>query len=142
MVEAAHCSRACRRRFRARIALFVLVAVMVDGLALAGGAVGYHVYEDLGWLDATLNSALVITGNGPVYPPYTAEGKLVTIVHALVGVLLFAAVIAVVLSPLFHQMFHHLRRDIDGKHRLPNDRSDDDRSGQHESEQELVGARG
>ena len=43
-----------------------------------------------------LNSALVITGNGPIHLPITLAGKLFTILDALLGVVLFVTVIGVV----------------------------------------------
>ncbi len=92
------------------MAAFALWAVLVDGLALAAGAVGYHFLEDLDWLDAGLNAALVMTGNGPVHPPHTAGGKLFTMLDALFGVILFAAVMGALLVPVFHRMLHTFHR--------------------------------
>jgi hypothetical protein len=88
------------------MALFALVAVLVDGFALIVGAIGYHFLESLDWLDAGVNAALVMTGNGPAHQPRTSAGKLFTIVDALFGVILFAAVIGVLLLPVFHRMIH------------------------------------
>ena len=98
-----------RSWFAARMAGFLLAAVIVDGVALAVGAIGYHSLEGLAWLDAGLNAALVMTGNGPVHPPRTLEGKWFTIVYALLGVMLFAAVIGVLLTPVFHRMLHGIQ---------------------------------
>ena len=47
-----------------------------SGIAVAVRAIGYHLFEGLGWLDAILNAALVMTGNGPIDRPSTREGKL------------------------------------------------------------------
>ena len=92
----------------------MLAALFVDGVALAAGVIGYHFLEGLDWLDASLNAALVMTGNGPGHPPRTLGGKLFTIFDALLGVIVFVAVIGVLLTPVFHRIlhgFHRLHRD-------------------------------
>ena len=122
MFEDAHRPLLSRQRFAARMAVSVLAAVFVNGVALAVGAIGYHSLEGLDWLDAILNAALVITGNGPVQPPHTPGGKLFTVFYALLGVILFATVIGVILTPVFHRIFHvfHGRqRDNDEKYEQP-----------------------
>lgn len=105
-----------RHRFAVRMAAFALAAILVDGLVLAAGMIGFHFLEDLDWLDAGVNAALVMTGNGPIHQPRTTGGKLFTIVDALFGVVLFAAVIGVLLVPVFHRMLHafHIRQ----RHRI------------------------
>ena len=106
MFEDAHRPLLSRQRFAARLAVSVLAAVFVNGVALAVGAIGYHSLEELDWLDAVLNAALVITGNGPVHSPHTPGGKLFTVFYSLLGVILFATVIGVILTPVFHRVFH------------------------------------
>ena len=110
MFEEAHRPLLSPRQFAIRMALFVIVAVCVDGVGLAVGAIGYHFLEGLEWLDASLNAALVMTGNGPIHPPHTAAGKLFSISYAMLGVILFAAVIGVLLTPVFHRMLHGFHR--------------------------------
>ena len=110
MFEDAHRPLLSRQRFAARMAVSVLAAVFVNGVALGVGAIGYHSLEGLDWLDAILNAALVITGNGPVHPPHTPGGELFTVFYALPGVILFATVIGVILTPVFHRVFHGFHR--------------------------------
>lgn len=111
MFEDAHRPLLSRGLFAARMAVFAITAIILDGLALAAGAIGYHSLEGLDWLDASLDAALVMTGNGPIHHPRTPAGKLFTILHALLGVILFATVIAVLLIPVFHRTLHafHVR---------------------------------
>src|SRR5664279_2885945 len=106
MLERDHPHIMSRRRFAARMTSFVLTAVFVDGVALALGAIGYHELDGLDWIDASLNAALVMTGNGPVHAPRTPGSKLFIVVYALLGVILFAAVIGVLLTPVLHRMLH------------------------------------
>jgi len=106
MVELAHSHLLSRRRFAVRMMSIVFTAVFVDGVALAFGAIGYHTLDGLDWLDASLNAALVMSGNGPVYAPRTPGSKLFTVVYALLGVILFAVVIGVLLTLVLHRMLH------------------------------------
>jgi hypothetical protein len=106
MVELAHSHLLSRRRFAARMISIVLTTVFVDEVALAFGAIGYHTLDGLNWLDASLDAALVMAGNGPVHVPRTSGSKLFTVVYALLGVILFAAVIGVLLTPVLHRMLH------------------------------------
>jgi hypothetical protein len=102
------------RRFAGRMAAFVLAALFVDGVALGAGAIGYHFLEGLDWLDASLNAALVMTGNGPIHSSRTPGGELFTLFDALLGSIVFVAVIGVILTPVFHRTlhaFHRLHRD-------------------------------
>jgi hypothetical protein len=52
-------------QFFGRIARSLIVAAMIDGDALVVVAVGLRWLEGLDWMDAWLNAALVMTGNGP-----------------------------------------------------------------------------
>ena len=122
------------RRFAARMVAILLNALFVNGVVLAAGAIGYHSLEGLDWLDASLNAALVMTGNGPVHPPHTPEGKLFTVFYALLGVILFAAVIGVLLTPLLHRMLHEFH-----SHHLDHGEKNEEQTvgaGQHHSESE------
>ena len=69
------------RRFAGRMVAILLTALFVNGVVLAAGAIGYHSLEGLDWLDASLDAALVMTGNGPVHPPHTPEGKLFSLFY-------------------------------------------------------------
>ena len=121
MFEGPHQPLLSRRLFAARMAAFALAAIMVDGLALAVGAIGYYCLEGLDWLDALLNAALVMTGNGPVHQPQTPAGKLFTTMDALFSVILFAAVMGVLLIPVFHRMLHAFHSQH-GRETLPSAR--------------------
>jgi uncharacterized membrane protein len=106
MFEESHRPLLSPSRFAVRMMGFMIVAVCVDGVGLAIGAIGYHFLEWLEWLDASLNAALVMTGNEPIHAPHIAAGKLFSISYAMMGVILFAAVIGVLLTPVFHRMLH------------------------------------
>jgi hypothetical protein len=93
-------------QFFGRIARSLIVAAMIDGDALVVGAVGLRWLEGLDWMDAWLNAALVMTGNGPTAHAQSVAGKTFMLIYALGGVLIFAAVISVVMAPILHRMLH------------------------------------
>ena len=91
-------------------------AGVVAGLlavALGVGAVGYHALNDLSWLDATLNAAMILTGMGPVDRMTTPEGKVFAIVYALFGGVFFLTMVAVLLSPLVQHFLHRFHLELD-----------------------------
>ena len=93
-------------QFFGRIARSLIVAAIIDGCALAVGSVGLRWLEGLDWIDAWLNAALVMTGNGPTVHAQSISGKAFLLIYALGGVLIFAAVISVVMAPILHRMLH------------------------------------
>ena len=111
--ERRHETLLSRRRFAKRISMFVLLAVAAETLIICIGSVGYHYLEGLGWLDAALNTAMVITGNGPPYEVQSDAGKIFQIVFSLLGVIVFALVVSVVLAPVFHRVLHAFHADAD-----------------------------
>lgn len=100
-----------RRRFALRMIAFAALALAIDALAVVLGAAGYHGLEGIDWLDAIVDSALVITGNGPRASPTSPAGALFLAADALLGGIVFALVAGVVLAPLLHRLLHsfHLR---------------------------------
>jgi membrane protein YdbS with pleckstrin-like domain len=63
-------------------------------------------------MDAWLNAALVITGNGPIAQAQSVSGKAFMFFYALGGVLIFAAVISVVMAPILHRMLHAFHAEL------------------------------
>ncbi len=93
------------------MAKFLAAALAIDCLAVALGAVGYRTLEGLSWLDSLVNSAMVITGNGPLNELKTPAGRLFAAFDALIGAAVYIIVVAVLLSPLVHRLMHsfHLK---------------------------------
>ncbi|HEX5005959.1 MAG TPA: hypothetical protein VFV70_02535 [Hyphomonadaceae bacterium] len=100
-------------RFAWRMLRNIFAALVLVGLALGAGIWGYHETEGMSWLDAFLNSAMLLGGMGPVTPLATDAGKLFAGVYALVCGLVFVLASGVVLAPVFHRVLHALHVDDD-----------------------------
>ena len=67
---------------------------------------GYHYSEDMPWIDAYVNAAMILSGMGPVTELHTNAGKIFAGSYALFSGIIFLVVIAVILAPLFHRFLH------------------------------------
>ena len=95
-----------RRQFLARVARSGAFALALAALSLLIGMVGYHSLEQLGWMDAFLNAAMLLGGMGPVNAPATAAGKLFAGLYALYCGLVVIVATGVLLAPVAHRMLH------------------------------------
>ena len=102
-----------RGRFMVRLVQHSAGAIALVALSLLIGMVGYVAFERLPWLDAFLNSAMLLGGMGPVNNPVTAGGKLFAGLYALYCGLVVIVTMGVVLAPILHRALHkfHWRKD-------------------------------
>jgi len=98
-------------QFVRRLGLHLALALGVLAFSLGGGMVGYHLLEDLSWLDAFVNAAMLLGGMGPVDLPKTQAGKLFAGCYALYAGLVFIATAALVLTPVMHRVLHRFHWD-------------------------------
>ena len=94
-------------RFAQRLLAHVSVALALLVASLAIGMVGYVSLEKLSWIDAFLNSAMLLGGMGPVNLPQTTSGKLFAGLYALYAGLVFIVTAALVFTPILHRVMHH-----------------------------------
>ena len=86
-----------------RAGTYALALVVVT---LAIGMVGYHELEDISWLDAFHQSAMLLSGMGPVVEINSVAGKLFDGIYALFcGVILLAAT-GLLFAPVIHRILH------------------------------------
>ena len=93
-----------------------LAAAMV-AVGLGLGSLGYHNLEGLPWLDATLNAAMLLAGEGPLKAPETVAGKVFATVYAIFSGVLFVTATSVIIAPAFYRFLHrfHLETTDDGQ---------------------------
>jgi hypothetical protein len=75
-------------------------------VSLGIGMAGYHWIAGLSWVDAFQNAAMLLGGMGPVGEVTNASGKIFAGLFALYAGLVFLAVTALVLTPVFHYALH------------------------------------
>ncbi len=94
-------------RFALRMAAHACVALLLIAISLLIGMAGYRHYEHMSWLDAFLNSAMLLGGMGPVKTEGLSEpGKLFAGIYALYAGLVFIAVVGIILTPVIHRVLH------------------------------------
>jgi hypothetical protein len=112
-----------RAAFLLRLVRHGLISLIIVSSALGIGILGYHECVGLGWINSTLNAAMILGGMGPVdnLAPDTvpASGKLFAAAYALFSGLVFIVVMGVMLGPVLHRFMHrfHLDTDSDRKSR-------------------------
>ena len=80
------------------------------GLTLALGVLGYRFIGNLPWLDAILESAMLMGGEGPIYSADLTSpvGKLFASFYALFCGLVLIAGTGILLAPVVHRILHRL----------------------------------
>jgi hypothetical protein len=101
-----HVPLASRDVFLHRVRRATSYALALVTITLAIGMVGYHALERMSWLDAFHQSALLLSGMGPVVDIKSSAGKLFDGIYALFcGVVLLAAT-GLMFTPVIHRLLH------------------------------------
>jgi hypothetical protein len=100
-----------RGAFLQRLGRHGLIALLFVLSSLAIGVLGYRAFEQMGWIDAVLNAAMILSGMGPASALRTVGGKLFASVFALYSALVLLVVTGVMLAPLAHRLLHHFHRE-------------------------------
>ncbi len=110
---------ATRERFLQRLIRSIAVGTVFVIASLAIGMAGFHYTEQLGWMDAFVNAAMLLSGMGPLHSPATAAGKLFAGLYSIYcgfAVLIGAAII---FAPIIHRAMHHFHLEDDEKDDAP-----------------------
>lgn len=102
-----------RWMFLARLLRHFIWALVIMATALGIGMLGYHYFEGFNWIDALLNSSMLLGGMGPVNPLQSTGGKIFASFYALFSGLVFIVVMGVLLAPVFHRLIHKFHLDLD-----------------------------
>lgn len=91
--------------------------LIIVGISLLFGSVGYCYFGDLPFVDGLLNAAMILTGMGPVDRMTTTAGKLFATFYALYSGVAFLSMVAILMTPIVHRFLHrfHLELDDDTK---------------------------
>lgn len=115
MYEKRHEPLLPRTKFLLRMLNHFWAAAGIVVLSLLAGIAGYHYTEGLGWIDAVLNSSMILGGMGPVDPIKTTAGKIFASVYALFSGIVFLVIVGVLFAPLFHRFLHKFHLEFDEK---------------------------
>lgn len=102
-----------RSVFIGRVLTNLLFALLLIAVSLGLGMAGYRVTEQMTWLDAYLNAAMLLGGMGPVDALHTQAGKLFAGSYALYCGLLVVFTAGVILAPILHRVLHALHADAE-----------------------------
>ena len=82
---------------------YAAVLVLVS---LVAGMLGYHVFDELSWVDAFVDTSMLLGGMGPVNPLRSTGAKVFAGIFALYAGLVFLALTALMLAPVLHRVLH------------------------------------
>jgi hypothetical protein len=102
-----------RRAFLRRVARYTAAALVLVAVSWLIGILGYRFLEDMSWIDATLNAAMILGGMGPINPLKTDAGKLFASFYALFSGIIFLVSVAVLLAPILHRFLHQFHVELD-----------------------------
>ncbi len=102
-----------RRKFYHRLARSCTAGIVLVAFSLSLGMSGYHWIAGLPWIDAFLDSAMILSGMGPLAPLRDDAAKLFAGCYAIYCGFALLTTAAVILSPVIHRALHafHLEDD-------------------------------
>jgi hypothetical protein len=106
---------ATRARFRSRLLRNLAAGALTIAAALAIGMAGYEYFAGMGAVDAYLNSAMILSGMGPIGDLPTNAAKIFAGTYAIFCGLLIFAVAGLILAPVFHRVLHKFHVEDDAK---------------------------
>jgi hypothetical protein len=97
--------------FYARLARSACLGLLVIVTALGIGMLGYHAFEQMSWVDAFVNAAMILSGMGPVSSLQTDAGKIFAGCYALFSGLAFLTSLGIIFAPAFHRFLHRFHAE-------------------------------
>jgi len=89
-----------------RVARHLLLGLLLIGIALGMGVLGYHYIGGLSWIDSLLNASMILGGMGPVDQLQSSAAKLFASFYALFSGLAFIGIASLLLAPFAHRLLH------------------------------------
>ena len=113
-MEKSHQPLASRKVFLLRLLRNILLGLIAIACAQFLGMLGYHYFENMSWVDAFVNAAMILSGMGPVEILHTNIGKIFAGLYALFSGLAFILIVGLIFSPILHRFFHKFHLDTEG----------------------------
>ena len=103
-----------RKLFYKRVLKNILLAMIILCISMLIGVIGFSAIANASWIDALHNSAMLLSGMGPVLDRYPSTGaKIFSSFYALFSGIVFITNIGVILAPVMHRIFHRLHLEQD-----------------------------
>lgn len=99
--------------FRHRVLRFAALALTITLTWWGVGILGYRFLDNLDWIDAILNAAMILGGMGPVDALTSPVAKLFASVYAITSGIVFIAATGLLFSPIIHRVYHHFHLDVE-----------------------------
>ena len=106
MYESRHQRLAPLRVYRRRVVTAAGLGLGLIVASLAAGIAGYMLTEDLSFVDAFLNAAMILSGMGPLHDPRSTAGKVFAGFYALYSGFAVLGIAALMFAPVVHRIFH------------------------------------
>jgi hypothetical protein len=107
---------ASHRIFLGRMAIQLFLALGLVIAALAFGVIGYSTIGHLDFIDAFLESSMLLSGAGPLYTERSSSNalKFFSSLYALFSTLIVVAAVGLLASPVVHRILHrlHIHRPV------------------------------
>ena len=100
-------------QFLVRVGRYALVSAVLIIFSVCFGAIGYHHFGHLNWLDSFYMSSMILTGMGPVAEMEADSAKIFSSFFALYSGVAFLSITAVFFAPIVHRFLHILHVESD-----------------------------
>ncbi len=94
-----------KKTFLIRLFRNILFGVIIIMISLGIGMFGYYYYENMPWVDAYVNAAMILSGMGPMSTLQTSAGKIFAGSYALFSGVLFLVIVGIIFTPVIHWFF-------------------------------------
>jgi hypothetical protein len=106
-----------RKEYYRRLVHHATLGIMVIIVSLGIGMIGYHFFENLPWIDAFVNAAMILSGMGPVATLQTDGGKIFAGCYALFSGLTLIAILGIIFAPVVHRALHKFHLEDEARDR-------------------------
>lgn len=95
-----------RPKFYRRLARSISWGIGLITGSIVIGILGYHFLDHLGWVDAFLNAAMILSGMGPVAELHGTAAKLFAGIYAIYSGVALISTTAIIFAPIIHRLLH------------------------------------